>query len=274
MVSYFSSFKTVLLILLLVIPTASIRFNAKTRASMAIVAILIALLSVVWSAIKPEFRSFVNRGTGEQEVHVSAGEALGKISELVLQMDSESFSRGAESLAARIAYVDYFGAVLSYVPAVTPHQHGALWGAAIMHVLQPRLLFPDKPELDDSEVTREFTGLYVAGAEEGTSVSIGYFAESYIDFGMLGMMFPIFAVGLFWGGTYRLFVTTGRYQVMGAAIATALLVVGAFNVGVSSAKLVGGNLMAVIVMLLLRRYVLEGAFGWSGARPVTGPETQ
>ena len=268
MVSYFSSFTRILFLLLLVIPTASLRLTVRVRFGMVVVAVIIGLLSIVWSAIKPEYRAFVNRGTGEQEVYVSAGEALGKISELVSAMDADAFGRGAEALAARVAYVDYFAATIAYVPAVVPHTRGNLWAAAVLHVLQPRLLFPDKPELDDSEVTREYTGLYVAGVEEGTSVSIGYFGESYIDFGAFGMMIPIFLVGLFWGSIYRLFLVTGRFRVVGAAIATSILAVSAFNVGVSSVKLVGGSLMAVLVMLVLRRYIIEPLFGWCGARAV------
>lgn len=266
LVSYFSSFSRILFVLLIVIPTASLRFTTKARIGMVAVTVAIFLFSVVWSAVKPEYRSFVNRGTGDQEVYVSSAEALGKLTELISDLDADGLARGTEALAKRVGYVDFFAATIGYVPAMVPHQNGGLWLGAILHVLQPRLLFPEKAELQDSEVTREYTGLYVAGAEEGTSVSIGYFGESYIDFGPFGMVIPIFLVGCFWGGIYRLFMRTGQYRVLGVSIATSILVVGAFNVGLSSVKLIGGNLMAVIVMLILRRYLLEPLMRWCGLR--------
>jgi hypothetical protein len=264
MVSYFSSFTRIFFVLLLVIPISGIRFTFRLRVVMVLIALTVVAFSIVWSAIKPDYRAFVNRGTGDQEVYVSASEALGKISELVSDFDAEAFERGTEALARRVAYVDFFAAAIDYVPAVMSYEYGSLWLGAFKHVLQPRLLFPDKPELDDSEQTRLYTGVSVAGASEGTSVSIGYFGESYIDFGAFGMMFPIFIVGLFWGLIYRLFVSTAELRVVGFAISTAILVVGAFNVGLSNVKLLGGNLLAVIVMLILRNYLLEPAARWAG----------
>ena len=38
-----------------------------------------------------------------------------------------------------------------------------------MHILQPRMFFPNKPVVEDSELTMKYTGEIVAGAEQGTS---------------------------------------------------------------------------------------------------------
>jgi hypothetical protein len=56
------------------------------------------------------------------------------------------------------------------VPASRPHERGALLGASLEFVLKPRLLFPDKPSLDnaDSNMVRQYAGVLVAGEREGT----------------------------------------------------------------------------------------------------------
>ncbi len=78
----------------------------------------------------------------------------------------------------------------------------------------PRFLFPDKPVLDDSERTRTYTGMNVAGMEQGTSIGIGYIGESYVDFGPVKMFAPIFLLGLLYGLIYRFFVTKTRYTLL------------------------------------------------------------
>ena len=60
-------------------------------------------------------------------------------------------------------------------------------------------------------------------SEEGTSISIGYMAESYIDFGAVGMMVPIFGLGLLLGGFYRWMLRRDPSRLLGMALATATI---------------------------------------------------
>ena len=119
---------------------------------------------------------------------------------------------------------------------------------AIKHVLLPRFLFPNKPALDDSARASYYTGIEVAGVEEGTSIGIGYMGESYIDFGPIGMFVPILCLGLFYGLIYRFFVNHHPVKVVGFAMATAILIFGAYTIETSNVKLFGGNLMSLIVI--------------------------
>ena len=67
-----------------------------------------------------------------------------------------------------------------------------------MNAFVPRILVPDKAELpSDSYYTRRFAGVQVA--EGATSVSIGYMAEFYADWGIAGMFVSIFCYGLWIG---------------------------------------------------------------------------
>jgi hypothetical protein len=166
-------------------------------------------------------------------------------------------SRGVDVLVQRLGYVDFLSATMSNVPSRLPFQDGAQIGATLMHVLQPRLFFPDKPPLEsDYELVRKYVGGRFAIAEsssEGTSISLGYLAELYIDFGPLGALVGMFILGLVFGRSYR-FVCS----------ATSLPTIVTFGLGVmlamsmiqfeeGLAKLVGGFLTTLIVILVLRR---------------------
>ena len=127
---------------------------------------------------------------------------------------------------------------------------------AITHVITPRFLFPDKKVLDDSARARRFTGIRLSGMEEGTSIGIGYMAESYADFGNLGMFFPIYLLGLFLGRIYQNFCLNKHTALLGAAIATAIIfsVIQAF--ATSNVKIVGS-----LIVLCLAYVSLNAAFG-------------
>ena len=66
-----------------------------------------------------------------------------------------------------MAYTSFFAMALQHVPTVVPHEQGALWWGNLMHILQPRMFFPDKPMIEDSELTIKYTGEMVAGLEQG-----------------------------------------------------------------------------------------------------------
>jgi hypothetical protein len=252
LLGYFSSFKNVFLLLLVVLLTGQ-ALKLRRIFVLGFLGVVILILGTIWSAIKPEYRDFISQGEG-QHVQVTTTEQLSKLSELVMKLDAQSFSAGSETLVQRVGYVQFFSMVLRMVPESIPHENGLLWREAIEHVLKPRLLFPDKVAIDDSERTSYYTGSLVAGAEQGASISLGYMAESYIDFGPVGMFLPIFLIGLFLGGIYRYFVVRSRVKILGFGMAAAILVFGAYNYEMSNIKLLGGNLTAFLVLAVIERF--------------------
>lgn len=103
-----------------------------------------------------------------------------------------------ERLVERVSYITFFSLVLDHVPNREPHADGALLRLAVANAVMPRVLFPEKPVLEsDSTYTRRFAGVLVA--EGGTSISIGYMAEFYADWGLQGMWLSIFAYGCWIG---------------------------------------------------------------------------
>jgi hypothetical protein len=206
--------------------------------------------------IKVDYREFLNQGSGLQEVTVPIGERIEVLRELVGKMDAESIQKGVEKLVLRVNYVNYFALCLMNIPANLPFEHGQLWGEAVERTFKPRFLFPEKTAIDDSTRTSYYTGVQVAGADEGTSIGIGYMGESYIDFGKVGMFVPVLLLGLFYGFIYRYFVHY-PHTVMGFGMATAILLFGAYQLETSNIKLVGGNLMTFLVLALVSKLMGE-----------------
>jgi len=98
---------------------------------------------------------------------------------------------------------------------------GAILGAALTHIVTPRIFFPNKGELpSDSDEVRKYSGLHVAGREVNTSIAFGYAAESYIDFSVPLMFVPMFGFGVFVGFCYTLFRSLIWHRELFVAFAT------------------------------------------------------
>jgi hypothetical protein len=96
----------------------------------------------------------------------------------------------------------------------------------------------------------------VATAEQGTSISLGYMAESYIDFGPWLMMVPIFALGWLLGRFYRWMVNYPRSRgVIGTGLATATLFQAAFFES-SITKMFGGLVVAMLMAWVVARWIV------------------
>jgi hypothetical protein len=247
LLGYFSTFKNVFFLLIVVMLTSRQLWNPKRILLGSFVCLFLILTSIMWSAIKQDYRDFLNQGSRAQETVVPISARVDKLQELVGGLTDEGFFQGVDSLIARVGYVTYFALTVANVPDHLPYERGQLWLGAIKHVFMPRLFFPGKAAIDDSERTSYYTGIHVAGEEQGASISIGYTGESYIDFGPVGMMIPIFVLGLFYGFLYRLFVSRARFKLTGSAAATSILLFSCYNFETSNIKILGGLTLCAIV---------------------------
>ncbi len=257
---YFSDFKTPLIFTLLAAMTAGVRLSFARCLGLLSLGALALTLGIAWSAIKEDYRTFVSGGSKAQVVTVGYFDRLSTLAAMVQQLDSASMDEGWEKLLQRVAYVNFFGVVLDTVPDIVPHGGGALWGDAIMRPFMPRLFFPEKSAIDDSVRTNHYTGLNLPTAEEGTSISLGYMAESYIDFGIAGMMVPIFGLGLLLGRFYRWMLRGDAYRLLGMALATATISVASFLES-SITKVIGGLAVAMLVSWIVLR-IVPPCLGW------------
>ena len=253
---YFSGYKQVFFMLGIAFLSTKVRLRGKDIAFISVIVLVVFFLAVCWSSIKVDYRNFLNQQTGKQQVLVPFEKRVTVVTEMILDLDGQRFLEGIDALASRIAYVDMFARVINNVPRYLSHENGKLWWAAIRHVLMPRLLFPNKPVLpSDSELTSKYTRQHLAGGAQGTSISMGYMVESYIDFGMIGMYAPIFLCGLLWGGMYRYFMINVPDRPIAYGMVTALLI-NANQFEMHSVKLLGGMIMNFLVFALVTKFVL------------------
>jgi hypothetical protein len=240
---FFSSLKSVFLYTLIALSALGLRLNAKQIVCGAITTAIMLTVGLYWTAIKPEYRWFVSGGTNQQVVTVSQSEAILKIAELVGEVRGEQLLDAADGLARRLSDSEAFAAVVAYVPRIVEHEWGKLWLEAI-----------SKPVIDESELTRRYTGIAVAGIEEGTQISLGYIAESYIDFSEEFMILPILLFGLAIGISHRWL--TNRpfgYGLAGAGLSSATFL--QISVSASLDKLAGGIIVGLLVCAIVVKFM-------------------
>jgi hypothetical protein len=203
--AYYSDFKSPVLLMLLILAASWRPWEAKWWPKSAVAAVratpfaaVLLILLLAWQGgLKRNTRVALNDGwIGDDPGERIAFFVQNFRQELpALFDDPEPY---VEALVERVSYITFFSRVLEHVPDREPFADGELLNMAMMNAFVPRVLVPDKPELpSDSYYTRRFAGVQVA--ERDTSVSIGYMAEFYADWGLAGMFVSVLAYGLWIG---------------------------------------------------------------------------
>lgn len=239
------------------------------------------LLASFWQNIKSEYRVFLSDGEASQVVTVSLGQRLEYLSRAADGVDFQHLVSGLDQVFDRLSYVTYFGNCLRTVPSSVPHADGRLWKEAVAHVLMPRVFFPNKQTFNDSDRTNEFSDVRVADASQGTSIGIGYIAESYVDFGVPLMFVPILLFGALVGGCYGKIVHLAPVHILGIALATTMIIRSTVDVASSNAKMLGAILSTFLIYYVLLKLVGDRLWAWlswpapkplaSALLPVTTP---
>ena len=192
-------------------------------------------------------------------------------------MFSEGVWPAFDQLVSRMWTIPLPARALDRVPSVLPHEHGAIFGAALKHVLTPRIFFPEKKSLpSDSEEVRKYAGVWVAGPEQNTSIAFGYAAESYVDFGIPGMFVPVLGFGIVMGSAYRFFLQAiqDRELAVGFVVTTFWFSLYLFErswvktLGFSGTLMMYAGLATIVVDRYLIRTTTDRRMAW--VRRVTG----
>jgi hypothetical protein len=224
-------------------------------------------LAVMWTFSKGEYRRFLTGG--ERSQIIVQQNQITNISRFIeiVQKDfspenfKESFSNGIENLVHRVSYVEFLAMTLNQVPTFLPHENGSLLKNAFEHVLKPRALFPDKKPIYDSELTSKYTGRKFAGAEEGTSFSLGTVAESYIDFGPFYMFIPIFIFGFWVGWIYKYFIISG-YNLLWGLCYSAPIFQFAWSFPVPTSKFLGWSITYFVTFWFINKFFIKYLDHW------------
>jgi hypothetical protein len=258
---FFSDFKTVLFVTLIAGATSGKRFPPRAIFGLCSLGALLVVFAIVWTAVKDNYRDFVSAGTGAQVVAVDYWTGLAKLGELTGGLGSQELSDASNKLLRRLTYVEYFAVVIDYVPNTLPHEKGAIMWDAISRPFMPRVLFSDKSVIDDTERTNLYTG-GIAGHSANTSVSVGWIAETYIDFGEYLMMGAIFLIGYFYGRVYRWCTHgSGANGLLGFAFAAGVLF-PVFALESSFTKTFGGVVVSVLIVWLIVKFAVPRWCPW------------
>lgn len=257
---YFSGFKTVVFfsVIALLSVTPAITFGRLLVT--AILTTLVLALGLFWTSIKGDYRNFLSGGRRAQIVTVSTTESLEFIYSSISSANRTPVENSVDALLNRIQYTRMIQLVMDYVPQHLEHQQGKQWKDAVNHILQPRILFPDKLPLDDSAITAKYTGMRWAGAQEGTSISIGYVAESYVDYGIPGMFLPVAVLAVFIGYLYRTMVRIGSKYDLLFYTASIVLFFRFSHIETSYTKILGGIITTYLVYMLAIRWAIFPLF--------------
>ncbi|MBX9745648.1 MAG: hypothetical protein K2X34_02020 [Hyphomonadaceae bacterium] len=267
MTGFFGGFKSALLVFLIAVVASFPRLRPINMILGVVAFLLLIFTAVFWSAIKPDYRAFLNDGTGEQIAVQPMSDRIAYLNGAAQNFEQPDFERGVEALLSRQSYIDFLAQTVAYVPANRAHENGARTIEAVRHVLTPRVLFPDKPSIaHDTDVTSRYTGLSFNLAQT-TSISIGWLGELYIDFSWAGALLGAFILGCIIGWIARLFISyEGAPLIANFAIAvTAMLPFAIFEIPLI--KLFGAALTTLGVLLVVQRLIVPWVLSVLGVRP-------
>lgn len=215
---YIASYQLALLVVL----AAALRSNtgamrAGQWAAAGVIGALLVWMSLVWTAVKPEFRSWL--ATEDPAVTSSSMAKLGWITDYV-SSGRVDYSVAFVRLSERIGYTRFYALAIPRMEVSTapPTQ---FWLDAVTNILMPRVLFPDKPILNDTKITTDMTGVQFGAA---TSVSIGFVAQTHADFGFPLMLVPLFMIGATLGGVGGYFQSKNHSKIGRDGFVSAALV--------------------------------------------------
>lgn len=263
---FLSDFRGVFIYVAIAAMAARIKWTGTaTVLGIAWIGVLLSL-ALFWTSVKSEYRAYVT-GYDEhtQAISVPLDERMGYLGDKFLNIGQTDWGANAYLLLIRFAYVDIFGQVIGVAENSPPDPAGARQlKDAFGHVFQPRFLFPSKPPLSDTEVFMRLTRADPAeNLRLGTSISVGYIAETYVDFGFPGMLAVIFVLGAALAWIIRYFMN----QPLPWMVREGIIMGFAFSmardgVEVSLPKIFGAMVMFFVVWALICKYALPYAMNW------------
>jgi hypothetical protein len=258
---FFAGFREPLVLAALAVLEVFDRRNRQHWLAVTVSVLAAVTLGLVWMGIRGQYR----RDYSElDQFNQSRSARINRVRDLAgafLNADPADMWGTADALVERLWAVYYPALALERVPKVLPHTGGAILGAALTHIVTPRVFFPDKPELpSDSDSVRKYSNVHVAGRESDTSIAFGYSIESYIDFGVPLMFLPVFAFGIFVGAAYAMFRAVIWHRELFVAFGTVAFWLSVYLFERSWATMLGTTMSLMIYLgppvVLLDRFLL------------------
>lgn len=253
---YFSEFKLFIIFLAIGFLSFTNILSFQRGLVLGLLMVFAFHFGVLWTAIKGDYRDYLSGGTDRQVVLVSTEDALTRLLNLTQTLDDSQYDEAIDYLIDRVSFIEFFALTLNHVPSLVPHQDGDLWTEALTFYFKPRLFFPNKRVIDDSEHTSQYTGLYLATASQGASHSIGFMTDSYIDYGPILMFVPIFLLGVLISWAFKHLLLKSGNAVWGLVFSTPFYLLTSFY-SFNLIKVIGNFVIYMVVILLLRKWIIR-----------------
>jgi len=266
---YFAGFREPLMMAAVALLSAFDRRRWRHWVVLAGLLAIMALSGLIWMSIRADYRSDF-----ESQLYAeSRQERLERVAALTstwVRQDFTDLTDDIDAFVDRLWAVYYPALAVERVPALLPHEDGEILWRAILHVVTPRLLTPDKETLQsDSEMVRRYSGVWVAGDESRTSIAFGYAAEAYVDFGLPLMFVPVFVYGLLMGLAYRAWLRIIIHRELAVGFAAAAFWLSLYLFERSWIKTLG--LSATVMVYLGTAVLLLDRFLPVARIPAAGP---
>jgi hypothetical protein len=240
-----AAYKECFFVVLIALASSSKRFSIGQLGGALVSVTVITYISLAWTAVKVEFRSNI-KGS-------DAWTSLSWIADKYFYGDLD-FGAASVALLERVGYNKFLAMVLrANTEALT-----GIYQRALFHVLVPRLLYPDKPTLNDTPETAAALGWQI---DDNTSIGLGYVAQAFIDFGFPGLLVPMVALGCVVGIIYVYFLTRSAPFIIRQAFAVASLFNSLAFAG-NIDKQLGGLIMTFVVMAGVLHYYAWPLHRW------------
>ena len=211
-------------------------------------AVVLGLSSLVWMSVRGQLRQEIDDELLSNS-RIERFDRARTLSTGLLTQAAADYSDAATRLIDRLWAIKYPGMALDRVPSSIPHTGGDLMWEALTHLVTPRFLYPDKPELiSDSELVRKYAGAKVAGSESNTSIAFGYAAESYVDYGLPWMFVPAIVWGFLLGVTFQVWMSIIRHRELAVAVTTVMFWLALYLFERSWAKTLGGTVTLMVYL--------------------------
>jgi hypothetical protein len=237
---YYAGFREPLIMAALAFLEFFDRRNVRHWITITSLVVIMAVLGVAWIGVRVEYRrrfavddKFINNRSARIDLlRASISDWAGQ-SRREMMEDIDRF-------VDRMWTIYYPALAISRVPSVLPHTNGQLMTETLQYVFEPRLFFPDKPDIkSDSEMVRKYSGVWVAGEDQLTDIAFGYAAESYIDFGIPMMFVPMFVWSAFIGLAIASILRVFRHRDIAVAVSTVIAWLSLYLFERSWAKTIG-----------------------------------
>jgi hypothetical protein len=226
--------------------------------------VLMAVLGAAWIGVRVEYRrrfEIDDKFGDNRSARIDLLRA--SISDWAHQSRREMMG-DIDRFVDRMWTIYYPALAVSRVPSVLPHTNGQLMTETLQYVFEPRLFFPDKPDIkSDSEMVRKYSGVWVAGEAQLTDIAFGYVAESYIDYGVPLMFVPMFIWSTFIGVAIAGILRVFRHRDIAVSVSTVIAWLSLYLFERSWAKTIGltgtlliyaGGLSFVLDMLWFEKF--------------------